>query len=159
MRNQMPNHMPNHIPNPVAARLFFMRRWCAIFLLCLLPLQLSWAAVAAYCGHEVDLQTPHFGHHEHEHEHADVASDVSSEAATTAALATQAADLEQQVDQSLSIDHLDCAQCHAACAGLTLLPGGLAVVIDRSLALASLDGLVRTRAMTPPERPQWLPLA
>jgi len=27
-----------------------MRRWLAILMLALLPLQFSWAAVAAYCG-------------------------------------------------------------------------------------------------------------
>ncbi|TAH44638.1 MAG: hypothetical protein EYC67_12910 [Betaproteobacteria bacterium] len=44
-----------------------MRRWLAILLLCLLPLQVSWAAVADYCAHEHDRQAQHFGHHDDEH--------------------------------------------------------------------------------------------
>ncbi|AGU50756.1 putative cobalt-zinc-cadmium resistance protein CzcI [Variovorax paradoxus B4] len=43
-----------------------MRRWLLIFLLLLLPLQSSWAASAAYCQHERDVQPQHWGHHEHE---------------------------------------------------------------------------------------------
>ncbi|BEP60906.1 hypothetical protein GmRootV213_14600 [Variovorax sp. V213] len=43
-----------------------MRRWLQIFLLFLLPFQLSWAASAAYCQHERDAQPRHWGHHEHE---------------------------------------------------------------------------------------------
>lgn len=43
-----------------------MRRWFVIFLLALLPLQLSWAAASAYCQHERDAQPQHWGHHESE---------------------------------------------------------------------------------------------
>ncbi|MDZ5457563.1 cation efflux protein, CzcI family [Azohydromonas lata] len=43
-----------------------MRRWLLVLLLALLPLQLSWAAVATYCQHE-KVQAGHFGHHEHQH--------------------------------------------------------------------------------------------
>ena len=43
-----------------------MRRWFLIFLLFLLPFQLSWAASAAYCQHERDTQPEHWGHHEDE---------------------------------------------------------------------------------------------
>jgi hypothetical protein len=43
-----------------------MRRWLLIFLLALLPLQLSWAAASAYCQHERDTQPEHWGHHESE---------------------------------------------------------------------------------------------
>lgn len=45
-----------------------MRRWLAVFLLILLPLQLSWAVAATYCGHEADPAARHVGHHEHRHE-------------------------------------------------------------------------------------------
>ena len=36
-------------------------------MLALLPLQFSWAAVAAYCGHETGQHAEHLGHHEHRH--------------------------------------------------------------------------------------------
>lgn len=44
-----------------------MRRWLALFLLCLLPLQVSWAVVADYCSHEHGRAAQHFGHHDEEH--------------------------------------------------------------------------------------------
>ena len=47
-----------------------MRRFLVIFMLCLLPLQTSWATVADYCGHEPDNATQHFGHHNDEHKAA-----------------------------------------------------------------------------------------
>lgn len=52
-----------------------MRRWLILFLLSLLPLQVSWAVAATvdYCAHDQDQTAPHFGHHEeanaHAHEH------------------------------------------------------------------------------------------
>lgn len=44
-----------------------MRRLLVLIMLCLLPLQISWAAVADYCGHEQDKTAQHFGHHADEH--------------------------------------------------------------------------------------------
>ena len=44
-----------------------MRRFLVLFMLCLLPLQTSWATVADYCGHGQDKTTQHFGHHDDEH--------------------------------------------------------------------------------------------
>lgn len=43
-----------------------MRRWLILFLLSLLPLQVSWAVAATvdYCAHDQDKTAPHFGHHE-----------------------------------------------------------------------------------------------
>ncbi|WP_157667506.1 hypothetical protein [Comamonas serinivorans] len=53
--------------------------WLLLALLCLMPLQFSWAAVARYCQHEAvaPAQQPHAGHHSHEHR-AQVAGVVSS---------------------------------------------------------------------------------
>lgn len=51
-----------------------MRRWLILFLLSLLPLQVSWAAAATvdHCAHDADQTAAHFGHHEdanaHEHD-------------------------------------------------------------------------------------------
>lgn len=44
-----------------------MRRLFVLLMLCLLPLQISWAAVSDYCGHEQGKATHHFGHHDDEH--------------------------------------------------------------------------------------------
>lgn len=75
-----------------------MRRWLLIFVLALLPLQFSWAAVARYCGHEGESPSApagakHFGHHAHEHE----------------AAADHAKPSAAEVDD-------DCASCHLGCA-------------------------------------------
>ncbi|MEJ5896370.1 hypothetical protein WIT60_05885 [Aquabacterium sp. G14] len=51
---------------------FEMRRWFAIFLLVLMPLQAVWSAAVPYCQHEsAPSQSRHLGHHQH-HDHADV---------------------------------------------------------------------------------------
>ena len=63
-----------------------MRRWFAILMLALLPLQFSWAAVAAYCGHETGQHAEHLGHHEHRH--ADQAKADQDSAPSTAAIDT-----------------------------------------------------------------------
>lgn len=44
-----------------------MKRILVLLMLCLLPLQTSWATVADYCGHGKDQATQHFGHHNEEH--------------------------------------------------------------------------------------------
>lgn len=40
-----------------------MRRFLVLLVLCLLPVQISWAAVASYCGHESGDAAGHLGHH------------------------------------------------------------------------------------------------
>lgn len=47
--------------------ILLMRRLIILLLLCLLPLQTSWAMVADYCGYEQDKTAQHFGHHDDEH--------------------------------------------------------------------------------------------
>lgn len=44
-----------------------MRRFIILLLLCLLPIQSSWAMVADFCGHEQGKAAQHFGHHIDEH--------------------------------------------------------------------------------------------
>lgn len=52
-----------------------MQRFLVLIMLCLLPLQISWAAVANYCGHEQDKAAQHFGHHDDEHKAFSAKSD------------------------------------------------------------------------------------
>lgn len=73
-----------------------MRRLVLIFMMCLLPLQWSWAAAASVCAHEGETAT-HFGHHEHQHG-GEAKSDHG----------------EQQPSDSKSGGyHPDCHSCHA----------------------------------------------
>lgn len=45
-----------------------MRRWLILFLVFVLPLQLSWAAAGIACTHETGPAADHFGHHVHQHQ-------------------------------------------------------------------------------------------
>lgn len=45
-----------------------MHRLVLVLVLLLLPSQASWAAVAAYCGHEKGIASKHVGHHQHKHQ-------------------------------------------------------------------------------------------
>lgn len=59
-----------------------MRRFLALLLLAILPLQLSWAGVAVYCQHEPAQSAQHFGHHAHEVQaQADDSGDSSAQGA------------------------------------------------------------------------------
>ncbi len=44
-----------------------MKRLVIILMLMLFPLQATWAAIGAYCQHEKDVASQHFGHHAHQH--------------------------------------------------------------------------------------------
>lgn len=78
-----------------------MRRFILIFMMCLLPLQWSWAAAARVCEHE--QVASHFGHHAHEHG----VETPEAEAGTS---------LHPSVDASLQA-HADCHTCHGICVG------------------------------------------
>jgi hypothetical protein len=120
-----------------------MRRWFAILLLAVLPFQFSWAAVAAYCGHESGQQAQHLGHHAHQHTGPDAAE-----------LGSAPADHKAPAGADV-----DCGQCHGTCANLPAPVGTLPAPLLAPHAVPPVEGAVRTLAQSPPERPQWLPLA
>jgi hypothetical protein len=77
-----------------------MRRLVLVFMMCLLPLQWSWAAAASLCAHEAGGS--HYGHHEHKHD----------------ACASSSQDAEESADTQRQGAHPDCQVCHglgAAC--------------------------------------------
>ncbi|WP_420473660.1 cation efflux protein, CzcI family [Noviherbaspirillum sp. ST9] len=80
-----------------------MKKLLLIFLLALLPLQFSWAAAAAYCQHEGEKSSQHFGHHSHQHD--------------------ASADRPDDTDKVVK-GHADCGYCHAYCqvSALTSVP-------------------------------------
>jgi hypothetical protein len=117
-----------------------MRRWFAVLLLVLLPLQFSWAAVAAYCQHEPEGQPTHLGHHEHRHDGAE----ASKAGAEKSAL--------PQVD-------LDCAQCHAYCAALPVVAAPALPLWQATRPPIGEAALRAPAAAERPERPQWACLA
>lgn len=69
-----------------------VKKLLIILMLMVLPLQFSWAAAAAYCQHEINPATTHYGHHEHKHP----------------------ASVEKSNDKEKSAQvHTDCGYCHA----------------------------------------------
>mgnify|MGYP001396302856 CR=1 FL=1 len=116
-----------------------MRRLLALFLLVLLPLQFSWASVAAYCQHEAGSQAQHFGHHDHQHQ------DVDKQDKTEGKLPG-------------GVDY-DCSACHAGCA--VALNSAVPALIS-AYTSDVVDGYWFTIASPPvsePERPNWVALA
>ena len=125
-----------------------MRRWILMFLLVLLPMQLSWAAVASYCQHEsgTAATTQHFGHHEHQHS-ADVAPD-----------AIDHGDTSTEPTGTGAID-VDCGTCHAGCStpvlqSLTLVMAKLPSALHSTSAVH-----LSSQPASLPERPNWAHLA
>lgn len=118
-----------------------MRRLLALFLLVLLPLQFSWAAVGAYCQHETGTPTRHFGHHDHQHK----ADPDQGDSAVP--------------DMSGGIDN-DCSACHAGCCAAAIL--GDNHLSAQQVASDAIDGYRNGLAPPPtyqPERPNWVALA
>ncbi|NHC08278.1 hypothetical protein G6550_16000 [Azonexus fungiphilus] len=110
-----------------------MRRWLSIFLLIILPIQISWAVAATYCQHEIGA-AQHFGHHEHKHQADDSAKSANGSVA--------------------SVDN-DCAACHAgSVAALTGISSSLPVagiVADHPWSAYFLTSPPGEQ----PERPNW----
>ena len=126
--------------NTIAATILPMRRLFMIFLLVLMPLQLSWAAMASYCQHETGAAAKHFGHHDHQHKAAD-GKDAAPDPAKTGG------------------GDPDCASCHAG--GTSVLADALTIHLVADSSLGTADH--RARLTSPPferiERPQWRVLA
>lgn len=128
-----------------------MRRFLAIVLLALLPLQFSWAAVAAYCGHEAPTEAAHFGHHEHQHHDGIGAADDAEPVADAKA--------DPGADKSPAAMDLDCGHCHGHC---SVMPTPWASVLDALVTRPprpALEEAGAARASARPERPQWRVLA
>ena len=117
-----------------------MRRWFTIFLLLLLPMQLSWAVGTAYCKHETGAAAQHFGHHEHQH-----TADADSADSNTL--------------NATSSGDPDCGTCHAGCVS-AIVPSMPLPVIGLSPDLhQSPPFQISSHTPSLPERPNWADLA
>lgn len=123
---------------------WLMRRWLIIFMLTLLPLQLSWAEAASYCAHETGVAAQHFGHHEHRHSAGDTAA---ANAADNGVPGTQAA------------ADLDCGACHAGCA--IAIVGSVITTPHSAPPTFVAPAALRLSAppLSLPDRPNWARLA
>lgn len=120
-----------------------MRQLFVIVLLALLPFQFTWAAMASYCGHEGDALAQQFGHHEQQ-----LPSD-----------ATLNQDSGDLAGKTLGSSDLDCGHCHGTCSEMPIPNDGLMQLAIASHPVTSDEGIVRNLRHSPPERPQWAPLA
>jgi hypothetical protein len=114
-----------------------MRRWIAICLLALLPLQFGWAAVASYCADESPTAATHLGHHAH----AQAADDLQADGSET-------------TPSSEACDH-----CHCTCAAAVFGGSLPSCTLPSARPASGPDPSIAVAAMTRPERPQWPLLA
>ena len=111
-----------------------VKKLLLIFLLALLPLQFCWAAAAAYCQHEGEETTQHFGHHSHQHD--------------------AQADLPDEGDKVVKV-HADCGYCHLS-GQASFLTAAPAVALPTDSTHAELP--VRSYSSHIPDglrRPDW----
>lgn len=117
-----------------------MRRLVLILVTVLLPLQLAWAAAAAYCQHEgTSKSATHFGHHQHVHD---------------------ADQVHTKLPGGKVVGDYDCGYCNTV----------TAAVLPDFDAPPSQSAVLRRHGLPPeqerpsapqraPDRPQWLRLA
>jgi hypothetical protein len=110
-----------------------MRRCLVLLLLVLFPLQLAFAAAAAYCAHESGTPAKHFGHHEH---HA-----------------------VGQLDNAGDDNDGECAFYQLDCADFPSMETWCASVADAWTAPMFHPMNVPSRDSEPFERPKWRALA
>lgn len=109
-----------------------MRRLLLALFAFLIPLQLGWAAVSAYCAHENGEAAKHFGHHEHQH--------------------APCAKADGDSPSKGGIDS-DCGSCHA---GTLTFVGDALPPLSFGPAAVDLPPHV-TRIASPPTRPPYRP--
>lgn len=118
--------------------MFVMRKWFAIFLLLVIPMQFALAASAAYCQHETGIATDHIGHHNHKHQ-------VQPEEL-----------LQPDKTQSTGFD-LDCGNCHAGCSVAVSTSEESSILSEHGFIHPSTDRILASPPLEAPDRPQWLP--
>ncbi|OWQ48200.1 hypothetical protein CDL60_06365 [Roseateles noduli] len=125
-----------------------MRRWLTVFLLILLPLQLSWAVAATYCAHEADPAANHIGHHEHRHEASGDAADAKA--------APDTAKIEKAADKALTCVDDDCGFCHLGHSQPVASTPIVLPAMAGPLTSASISEVWSSRGPDRRERPNWL---
>lgn len=99
-------------------------------------LQLSWGTASAYCMHEMDTTSQHFGHHQHKH------ADGESES--------------KKSPQKKASVHPDCATCAHGAIFITELASDLSnPLLSNHQAIIASAGQAAPY-LGAPERPQWL---
>lgn len=113
-----------------------MRRLLIIFMLILLPVQITWAGVSAYCKHESGVAAKHFGHHEHEH---------------------QAQEKESKQSSSTFKFDGDCGVCQFGGIGFASISSVSIATLPPQVELNEIStDLVSSYRPDRPERPKWV---
>lgn len=121
-----------------------MRRFFVTILLCLLPVQISWAVVADYHAHEQAGDTQHLAHH------------ADGYGVSAAALDADQPDSGiDPVKLNVGYDH-----CHLVCFIGLLSEAPVAAPVAPTLsAFHGLRQVFSSQILDRPERPKWHPLA
>lgn len=124
-----------------------MRRALTVFLLLILPLQLSWAAVAVYCQHEQSTQqaTGHMGHHEHRH--SPRADKVTGEHAKKHG--------SEKQDGKTPCVNDDCAYCQLASLKTVGMPTIVFELNAESIVAGQAPLMIESHISARLERPNW----
>ncbi len=114
-----------------------MRKWLAIFLLMMIPLQFTWAATSAYCQHEKGVAIQHVGHHGHQHQKLSSERSVADQAKPS------------------GLD-LDCGTCHAGCSFVVTSVLSNSVLTTSTEIEANTERLRTSPPLKVPDRPKWI---
>ena len=113
------------------------KKWIILLVLSL-TFQLNWTAASAFCQHETDKSTQHFGHHPHQHHTADQE------------------DQKNKTGNKKPVSHPDCTTCHH---GASMTADAQVCPFDD---LGRQDSRSLTQLQLPipflaePERPKWM---
>ncbi|BEU96258.1 DUF2946 family protein [Acidovorax sp. DW039] len=135
-----------------------MRRWILTCLLMLLPIQFSWAAVAAYCQHErggLPARNQHLGHHEHQHAGGKEPGKSEAQAQPLAQADNDSGKGDSRMDRA----DPDCRMCHGLGLGVLWQPAPKWAPPRASTWAGPTVGHLPQHTPHPPERPQWPRLA
>jgi len=104
-------------------------------------LQLSWGTASAYCMHEMDKSSQHFGHHQHQHAGSDGNGDAGE---------------NSKSPQKKAGAHPDCASCAHGSVCMSEITSDLCAVLVSAHQPMSPSVGQAAPYLGLPERPRWL---
>lgn len=109
-----------------------MRRFIALLLLAVLPLQWGWAVAASYCQHEQDPAAAHIGHHVHRHAAPEAGSSQGGDAGAASATPS-VIDAVNGADSPSGLSawsgDADCGVCHGAAVQAAVVEAAVGLLV------------------------------
>lgn len=133
-----------------------VKKFILTMLLIVLPFQMTWAAAAQYCQHEVSAKASHFGHHAHQHQAGDQVvskQDVTKQFHSKQVVNDQAKPTTDA--PANAFNDSDCPYCHLGSMSTMVT---VMFVPAQTMGVAPSDALLYSYpAISPaqPERPNW----